>query len=133
MPTNSDHRNSAHRIRLAGPWELVTTGTTASRTRVNMPCSWADLPIPEDAEAIFRRSFHAPTGLSDQHRVFLELPVKAVQVCIDGQPVESDGDDLRFEISAHLNGFHLLEIRLAGPPGLEEPVWLVIEEFPVGA
>lgn len=133
--------SSTHRIRLAGPWQVVTDGESK---QIKLPACWQEILGEYSGPAIFKRSFNAPTGVKNQ-RLFIVLPatgglgaVWLNQVLIgnfdDGQAESQNAasSEWRFEISEQLQRFNQLEIELTCHPqtgipcGFCEPVTLEI-------
>lgn len=94
---------SEHRIRLAGPWEQLS-GT-----------EWLKIKLPgsvEGSRVVLRRAFNQPSNLSEDERVYCEVPEEFGEietVMLDDRPV-AHSRDRRFDLTAHLQGFHRMTI-----------------------
>lgn len=115
-----------HRIRLAGPWEMVRLDTPDKSVRITMPVDWADLPDNPGGAIRFRRTFHAPTGVEPTDRVRIIFPVLPDAVALDGKPQVVE--QLAVDVTAALADFHVLDVTISSAPGLSEPVWLEIDD-----
>lgn len=120
--------DSLHRIRLAGPWELIWGENGSNRARIQLPSDASAIPDGAIGDVVYRRAFHAPTGLSANTSVWLEFPIKPVDVRLDEQPCLIDATSQRCDLTGRLSEFHMLAVSVRCPPGLTEPVWLVISE-----
>lgn len=125
MPTSD---RSRHRIRLAGPWAVFPEGDDSALVRVMLPIAWNDIPIQNAHRLVFRRTFHAPSGLDSHSVVGLELPVVPTAVRLDGKPLLHDEHQKLFDITSLQTNVHTLEVDIESEPGLSEPVWLIIDE-----
>lgn len=101
--------------------------------RVRLPCDWESLPNIPTGPVRFRRRFHTPTGLTEADRLFVETTAVMQSVSCDGVElavVTSNSADriVRYAVNRLASGSHVLEVIVTGPPGLVDPVFLVIEE-----
>ncbi len=134
---------SVHRIRLAGPWQVVIGDESR---QIELPACWQEILGDYGGPAIFRRSFNSPTGLKNQ-RLFIVLPATGgfgtvwLNHVLVGNFNDTDVESLsgvsperRFEITQPLQRFNQLKIELTCHPqsdlpyGLCEPVILEIVE-----
>ena len=105
-----------HRIRLAGPWELVQRHES---TTIKLPCTresvadWVDWSNPLS----LRRRFNTPTNLAAGDRVFVDVPKcfgPVESVLLDGVAVHEVPDQhRRYDVTAGLSMFHTVQINLA--------------------
>jgi len=139
MPDDS----SIHRIRLAGPWEVVTGAVTK---RVKMPAGWQEILGTYSGSVIFKRSFNSPTGLKNQ-QLFIVLPITHCRGFVwlnnvlvgdfNDEKTGSQNESLfenKFEITRLIQQHNQLKIELTCQPqlhsecGLCSPVILEIVE-----
>ncbi len=132
-----------HRIRLAGPWDVITA---AESKRIKMPSGWRNILGTYCGSAIFKRSFNSPVGLKNQ-RLFIVIPFThgCGSVRLNSQFIgEFDetgsgtpGDstiEKKYEITHHIGSYNQLEIELTCQPdlypecGLDSAVLLEIVE-----
>lgn len=108
-----------HRIRLAGPWELLIDDEWQ---RMKLP---GTVPGPE---AVLRRSFNTPSNLGVDQQVCCEIPPEfgTIEcVTLDDIPLKLSAER-RVDLSAHLHGFHRLQISCHPMNGIVQPPTLVI-------
>ena len=120
-----------HTIRLRGPWNyipLCRTVWTAAGTsqeidgsvpaagRLKIPANWQET-LGEDffGRVRYQRSFHCPTGLTEQDQVFIVIDqVDALgSVTLNGQhlgDIPAGSDPTRFEITILLQQRNQLEV-----------------------
>ncbi len=104
-----------HRIRLAGPWELVQQNES---TTIKLPCSRDAVVAPIDwsQPLSLRRRFNTPTNLAAGDRVFVDVPEcfgPVESVLLDGVPVhEVDDPRRRYDITSGLSMFHTVQVNL---------------------
>ncbi len=137
MPDDS----SIHRIRLAGPWEVVAD---AGNKRVKMPAGWQEVLGSYCGSAIFKRSFNSPTGLQNQ-RLYIVLPATHCRGSVwlnnvllgefNDEKTDSQNEsqaETKFEITSLIQQHNQLKIELICQPqlhpecGLCSPVILEI-------
>lgn len=112
---------SVHQIRLKGPWDVLAPNADHQNfERQSMPQSWRALFGDSAGEATFRRGFNRPTGLGAKDQVLIIIPKNAGEVSefqINQTiiaPTSRDGSE--FEITAQLEGFNQLQLRLKFDP-----------------
>jgi hypothetical protein len=125
-----------HTIRLRGPWQLEAlerwlpqragrhersaTGMPL-RARMKMPADWSGAFGADFRGRVrFCRTFHKPTGLEGDERVWLviEPPRSAGEVVLNDQPIGSvrvGRPPVRFDITAMLDDDNRLEIVVEHP------------------
>lgn len=105
-----------HRIRLAGPW-TVQVGATAYPVKLPLAGESEVGLLIQAAQSHWRRRFHAPTGLTSEERVYLEVPESwpvPSSVTLDEQPLmQIQQTPRRFELTDRLSQSHQLELVLA--------------------
>jgi hypothetical protein len=138
-PDEETHVSLVHQIRLQGPWQCIPPGSDADSApiEITIPAHWRHLFGDVCGSAIFRRTFHRPTGLEPENRVILRLPSQAARIdrCSLNaiELVSHDTDPLEYEATNALHQFNRLEIVLhrdesmpAESSGLIAPVLLEI-------
>lgn len=126
-----------HRIRLKGPWE-VRGPHSVEFTREHLPQDWRALFGEVSGTAIFRRNFHAPTGLEARDQVRIVIPHgtgEISQLTVNSLPATCLDDQQRcFDVTPLLQGFNQLQFSLTFHPekspeipgGLWETVFIEI-------
>lgn len=112
---------------------MVTVNQGDEPRRVRLPCEWESLPNTPAGPVRFCRRFHTPTGLSEASRLYVETTAALQSARCDGLELavaaspSADGT-VRYVFKRLADGAHELELIVTGPPGLVDPVYLVIEE-----
>lgn len=117
-----------HRINLKGPWEYEAAGGSP-RGRVTMPADWQSLFDAAVTRASFRRTFHKPSNLDPNERVFLVLDAVGGTgtIALNGKPAGelTDSDrPQRFDVTDALQPFSELVVDLSVAPGYDGPAGL---------
>lgn len=117
-----------HQIRLAGPWELTPLEPPGPSRRIRLPADWAEIAQSGEQRVRLRRSFHKPTGLEPDDRVFLSMPFRPDAISLDNEalPISTNEDGSTSDLTDSLAGFHVLDLDVTGPAATNKPICLMI-------
>lgn len=120
---NSGNSMARHRIELRGPWEVISPGgEPADARRVALPQPWNALFGAVAGRAVYLRSFHRPTNLDPQERVYLVFgacggrgTVLLNQVQVGELAADSGGE---FDVTVHLQLRNRLRVEIEFDPAI---------------
>ena len=108
--------DTPHTIRLRGPWEyrILETGKDIEAQQGRIDISNLGLLKNVVAKVELIRRFNRPTGLDDRTQVELVIgpraQVEAVDFNDESLDAKAKSDELRFDITAHLESRNILRI-----------------------
>lgn len=108
-----------HSINLHGPWMLSLVDDPSSQpVRLKFPCRITPAQVPPGQAFELSRQFHAPTGVSDNDRVYLEFQFHwlPAQVTWNGKKLELPVEPTwQLEVGPELETFNQIRFRFESP------------------
>lgn len=123
-----------HRIRLRGPWEVLSSSDHPEEAivRVRLPCRWKSAFGEASCIRIVRRFGH-PAELSPDEHVWLVIETEIPgNLSVNGEQIQAcPPGNRRFDVTGRLNERNRIEVALVRPADQTDPslpeVWLEID------